>query len=95
MEPIIGKSSAEWLRQADYDLDTAQYIFDGGRYFYAIFMCHLAVEKALKGLHVAKLFSEPPRTHSLTYITERLGIQIPEETGKFLAVLAGLSVPTR
>jgi len=24
-------------------------MYEGGRYFYAVFMCHLSVEKALKG----------------------------------------------
>jgi hypothetical protein len=23
----------EWLKQADYDMDTADYMFQGGRYF--------------------------------------------------------------
>jgi len=27
-------SPQEWLRQADYDVDTAQAMFDAGRYFY-------------------------------------------------------------
>ncbi len=34
------KLPQEWFLQADYDLDTAQYMFDGGRCFYCIFMCH-------------------------------------------------------
>ncbi len=41
---------SEWLTQADYDLDTAQDMLDKGRNFYAVFMAHLAIEKALKGL---------------------------------------------
>jgi len=40
----------EWMRQADYDWETAEYMLQGGRCFYAVFMCHMAVEKALKGL---------------------------------------------
>jgi len=41
----------EWLKQAEYDLETAEYLFSGGRYLYSVFMCHLAIEKALKGLY--------------------------------------------
>jgi len=41
----------EWLKQADYDMDTADAMHTGGRYFYAIFMCHLSIEKGLKGLY--------------------------------------------
>ena len=44
------KNPQEWLRQADYDLDSAEYMFQCERYIYCIFLCHLAIEKALKGL---------------------------------------------
>lgn len=40
----------DWFEQADYDYDTAVYMSQGERYVYAVFMCHLALEKALKGL---------------------------------------------
>jgi len=30
--------SDEWLKQSDYDMETAEYMFQGGRYFYAVFM---------------------------------------------------------
>ncbi|MDO9528114.1 MAG: HEPN domain-containing protein [Syntrophales bacterium] len=46
----MAEDPQEWLRQADYDMDTAEYMLSGGRYFYAVFMCHLSIEKALKGL---------------------------------------------
>ena len=45
------KRTEEWLRQSDYDMDTALYMYEGGRFIYAVFMCHLAVEKTLKGLY--------------------------------------------
>jgi HEPN domain-containing protein len=93
--PAVGKSADEWFRQADYDFDTAEYMFEGRRYFYAVFMCHLAIEKALKGLFAARLFAEPPRTHNLTYLIEKIDVEAPPETDEFLSVLAGLSVPTR
>lgn len=47
---IIIKSSAEWMKQARYDFDTAQAMFESGRYIYAVFMSHIAVEKAIKGI---------------------------------------------
>ena len=50
----MDKRPQEWIRQADYDIDTAEFMFNGGRYFYAVFMCHLSIEKALKGLYQAR-----------------------------------------
>ena len=44
----MAKPPEEWLAQDRYDMDTAAYMFRGGRYMYTVFMCHLAIEKALK-----------------------------------------------
>lgn len=44
------KDVNEWLLQAEYDIDTAYAMFRSGRYSYAIFMCHLSIEKGLKGI---------------------------------------------
>jgi HEPN domain-containing protein len=37
-----------WLDIVDNDLDTAEYLFRGGRWLYAAFMCHQVIEKTLK-----------------------------------------------
>jgi HEPN domain-containing protein len=44
----------EWYFQSDYDLETAVDMFKSGRAVYCIFMCHLSLEKALKGLLIKK-----------------------------------------
>ena len=66
----MDKLADQWFAQADYDLETAEYMLKGERYFYAVFMTHLAVEKALKGLWQAKLQAAPPKTHNLLYLME-------------------------
>jgi len=50
----VTKNYDEWFNQADYDLETAHFLFGGGRYFYAVFYCHLSIEKMLKGVWVKK-----------------------------------------
>ena len=89
------QSADEWLTQADYDVDTAQAMFDARRYFYAVFMCHLALEKALKGAFCAKVRQLPPRTHNLVYLAELVGIPFSKDQSGFLAKLSGASVATR
>ena len=37
-----------WLDIVDNDLDTAEYLYRGGRWLYAAFMCHQVIEKTLK-----------------------------------------------
>ena len=89
------KRTEEWLRQSDYDMDTADYMFRGSRYLYAVFMCHLAVEKAIKGLYFDRLREIPPRSHSLLYLLNTIGIVPPEKQGRFITRLSEASIPTR
>lgn len=49
-----------WLELAEYDLETAKVMLDGGRHLYVGFMCHQVIEKALKGYYVSVLADDPP-----------------------------------
>ena len=89
------KRTEEWLRQSDYDMDTAVYMHKGGRHIYAVFMCHLAVEKALKGLYYEKRLEIPPKSHNLIYLLNEIGIKPPKDPGKFIVKLSEASIPTR
>jgi HEPN domain-containing protein len=51
-------SPNEWLEQADYDMETAEYMFAGGRFFYAVFMIHLDNETVRKILLQGREFLE-------------------------------------
>jgi len=85
----------EWLRQADYDMDTADAMFTSGRYFYAVFMCHLSIEKALKGLYCMVLEEVPPKTHNLVFLLGKVGVRPAPELEKFIVKLNTASVATR
>ncbi|MBC8391034.1 MAG: HEPN domain-containing protein [Deltaproteobacteria bacterium] len=89
------RRSEEWLRQSAYDMDTALFMHEGGRHIYAVFMCHLAVEKALKGLYYEKRRDIPPKSHNLIYLLNEIGIKPPVEPGIFIVKLNEASVPTR
>ena len=91
----MDKRSREWLKQADYDIDTAEFMFAGGKFFYAVFMCHLSVEKAIKGLYQQRLKETPPKTHNLVYLLKKIDIRPAETTGKFIVKLNEASVVTR
>ena len=85
----------EWMIQSDYDMDTAEYMHSGDRNIYAVFMCHLSIEKALKGLYYEKKRSIPPKSHNLIYLLNEIGINLPVEYGKFIVKLSEASIPTR
>lgn len=42
------RTVAYWLDIADYDFDTAEAMYQTGRWLYVAFMCHQVIEKTLK-----------------------------------------------
>jgi HEPN domain-containing protein len=86
---------AEWLRQAEYDMETAGVLMKEKRYIYVVFMSHLSIEKALKGLFVKKFSEEPPKTHSLIHMAETLKLHLPEHLNECIFLLNRVSVPAR
>jgi len=95
MQEKSGTDPQEWFRQAQYDLTSAEVMFDNRRYIHTAFMCHLAVEKALKGLYAASLKGLPPKTHNLLFIAEKTGLELPDDISGFLAAMNSVSVETR
>ncbi|MBM4330373.1 MAG: HEPN domain-containing protein [Deltaproteobacteria bacterium] len=91
----MSKKPDEWFKQADYDMKTAEYLFKGRRYVYSVFMCHLSIEKALKGLYQKKLEEIPPKIHNLIYFLNKMGLKPDESIGKFVVKLNEASVVTR
>ncbi len=85
----------EWYFQSDYDLETAFDMFKSGRNVYCIFMCHLSLEKALKGLFVKTKGEFPSKTHSLIYFVEKIELKMKDSYYEFLFTLNKISIPTR
>jgi HEPN domain-containing protein len=89
------KPYIEWFKQAEYDLETAEALFSSGKFIYTIFMCHLSIEKALKGLYSKNFQKSPPKTHNLNYLYELIQLNLEEDLQEFIDILNDLSVPTR
>jgi HEPN domain-containing protein len=89
------KEVKNWLDSADYDLETAEYMFKTGRYIYTIFMCHLALEKVLKAKVEDVTGKTPPKTHDLEYLVGLAKLSLDEDMERFIAELSNLSVVTR
>lgn len=85
----------EWYFQSDYDLETAFDMFRSGRMVYCIFMCHLSLEKALKGLLLKNIGEFPIKTHSLIYFVEKMDLKLSDPYYEFFFMLNKISVPTR
>ncbi|MFA5805017.1 MAG: HEPN domain-containing protein [Melioribacteraceae bacterium] len=93
------KPAEEWLLQAEYDMDTAEAMFNSGRFIYAIFMIHLSLEKAVKAVYAQTYEDNPPKTHHLLYLIEKIQsktiFDIPENILAPIREIDKISVPVR
>jgi len=87
--------AAEWIKQANYDFESAEAMFKAGRYIYTLFMCHLAVEKALKAVIVEQTGDIPQKTHNLIILLKTIQVNLSEEQLDHIASLNAMSVTTR
>lgn len=81
----VEKTVEYWIDGAEYDIETAESLFQTRRYPYALFFGHLAIEKILKALFVKETRKHAPYTHSLPLLASKLTIEIPERLHKKLA----------
>lgn len=61
-----------WLEAAQYDLESARVMLNGGRYMYVAFMSQQAVEKLTKGIYTLYTDKEPPMVHNIWSIFRQL-----------------------
>ena len=66
-----------WLDIAEYDLETANIMFVGGRWLYVVFMCQQAIEKLVKGLYILYVDDDVPRLHNINDILSRFSDKLP------------------
>jgi HEPN domain-containing protein len=91
------KNTYYWLEIAEYDLETARIMMEGKRFLYVGFMCHQAVEKSLKAYYVFFLKDNPPYTHNLTSLAQKIGIyaDLSDTQKDLLDLLEPLNVEAR
>jgi HEPN domain-containing protein len=83
------------LAQVDYDLVTAENMLNTGRFLYVVFMCHLALEKALKALVTEETGKTPPKSHNLIALAQRARLDLPEDRRDFIGQMNDASIVTR
>jgi HEPN domain-containing protein len=67
-----------WLDSAQYDLETANVMYDGGRWLYVVFMCQQAIEKPVKGLYTLYISDNIPKTHNISYLLREFEDKLPK-----------------
>jgi HEPN domain-containing protein len=89
------KAYKEWILQSDYDYETAEAMFSTARYVYAVFMCHLSIEKVIKAQYVKRLNKVAPKSHNLVWLAEEIKMEFPVNLYRFVFQLNDASLPTR
>lgn len=73
-----------WLDIAEYDMVTAESMFNSGRYLYVVFMCQQSLEKLSKGLYCYYIDDNVPRVHNIGFIfgkvSDKLNTGVTDET---------------
>ena len=86
-----------WVDISDYDYDTAEVMYQTGRYLYVGFCCHQAIEKILKAYYTLVKKETAPYTHNLTYLSKKTDLyeQLSKEQKSFIIHLEPLNIETR
>jgi HEPN domain-containing protein len=88
-----------WLDHAQYDLHTAESMFNTGRWFYVAFMSQQAIEKLVKGLYTLFVDDNVPRIHNIKTLFERFEEKIsgtvPLEHYRLFETLSGYYISNR
>lgn len=84
-----------WRESAERDFEVARGLVTLGHYAYALFFCHLALEKMLKAAYVARHKKHAPLTHNLVSLAQDSGRDVTPDTTKELAVINEFNMQTR
>lgn len=80
----VPKQIDYWRTGGQEDMEVAEILCENGRFRHALFLAHLAIEKALKA-HVTQQTREvPPKIHNLLRLAELAGLTLPVDRVEFL-----------
>ena len=86
-----------WVELSDYDLETAEALFQSQRFLYVGFMCHQSIEKILKAYFIHRTNDTAPYSHSLSFIAKKGGYysDFNNTQKNFIDQLEPLNIETR
>jgi len=92
----LQKAIDYWVAMAENDLDSAQVLFENGRYGWSLFLSHLVLEKTLKALWIKRNNDiVVPRIHNLVRLAETCRLELNETDRIELATITEFNMETR
>jgi len=86
---------AYWLQSAEDDWVVANHLFEKADYSYSLFFGHLTIEKILKAIYVESLNENPPYTHRLIHLAEKIPLQFSEKQVELLETITDFNLEAR
>jgi HEPN domain-containing protein len=85
-----------WVDSAAEDWISVEALWDGKRYLHCLFWSHLTLEKLAKA-HWVKAHENdiPPKVHNIPWLLEESGIDLGEDTMKFLTEFNDFQLSSR
>jgi len=84
-----------WIKGAEYNFKTAEFLYKGKRYPDCLFFCHLMIEKILKALVVKHTKSHASYTHQLVNLAMTAKIELNQEQIEFLTEITEFNITAR
>ena len=84
-----------WIKSSEYDWKVSEHLFEKGDYPYSLYLGHLTIEKLLKALYVNKFEDTPPLTHRLTYIANKIELELSPDKLEILEIITGFNLEAR
>ncbi|OFZ36270.1 MAG: hypothetical protein A2504_03490 [Bdellovibrionales bacterium RIFOXYD12_FULL_39_22] len=84
-----------WLQGHEYDWATALNLNRSGRYPYALFFVHLAIEKLIKAIIVAQTEKQAPFGHNLVFLLAKTNLELSERIVRSLTEISTFNIEAR
>jgi len=86
---------AYWMAESNKDMAVAESLFESGHFTWALFVGHLALEKALKAMYVRQVGVQVPHSHHLLKIARECKLALNEDQGDFLLEVTTYNLKAR
>jgi len=84
-----------WISEADEAFEVAGHLFDKKDFSYALFFCHLALEKILKAIYVLHKGEHAPPIHNLHRLSKLAGIKMNDAQIEILLLATSFNIEAR
>jgi HEPN domain-containing protein len=84
-----------WQKGARDAFEMAQHAQETKKFELCLFHCHLAIEKALKALHIQQKDEAPPKSHDLTHLAGQLSHSLDKQQVSLMKELNQFCIEAR